>query len=303
LQDFLILELKSFNLKYLYSGFDGIRPEVLDFGSYDFERADWKDLFFSFSENLRELVKQKLPAYSQLETYLVLPHEISVGARIRTFENLDGDISGWEYWEVRQSLVDDDSGYQVQFESEQRPSRTGIIEKNALAVRNRHLARINSILKDRSLFLSGMYLPQTLWKGIFDTTEQDSSHKMIIYKENNSFLCIFWNADSPLQMKWYHERRARRDSEEGPEIPLIESIADNVANSISSAPGFVDMPVLIFDSNMDQEEISVLKEKIGANLGFFPQELLQESSYSPGQIEYLMAYCAHKKASELYVKS
>jgi hypothetical protein len=104
-------------------------------------------------------------------------------------------------------------------------------------------------------------------------------------------------------MKWYHERKSRRNSEDGPEIPLIARISENVANSISSAPGLSEMPVLIFEGNMNQDEISVLEEKIADNLGFFPSESLEESSYSPGQIEYLMTYCAHKKASELYIKS
>ncbi|NIP41488.1 MAG: hypothetical protein GWO41_06965 [candidate division Zixibacteria bacterium] len=303
MQDFLILELKSFNLKYLYSGFDGIRPEILDFGSYEFERADWKDLFFSFSESLRELVKQKLPAFHQLETYLILPHEFSVEARVRAFEYLSQNIDGWDHWEMRQSLVEDQSGYQVQSITRHKPDDSGIMEKNALAVRNRHLARIGSILKERSLFLSGIYLPQMLWKDILEMTAHDSSCKMIIYKEDESLLCVFWNINGSFQMKWYHERKSRRDSEEGPEIQLIERISENVANSISSAPGLTEMPVLVFEGNMDQDEISVLEEKIGDNLGFFPSERLEENSYSPGQIEYLMTYCAHKKASELYIKS
>ncbi|MBD3218510.1 MAG: hypothetical protein GF310_09565 [candidate division Zixibacteria bacterium] len=228
---------------------------------------------------------------------------MAVEGRIKSFPELAEAIPDWNQWEVRQSLIHEKRGYQVEFEPERRPNAAVLSERNSLAVRNRHLAKTAEILKTNSLFLSGIYLPQGLWRGIFDQIGQGVSPKTIIYKENSSYLCITSQKTGFPKLKWYHQRKTDQEQPDISDKHLIGNVADNLANSISSAPGLSDMPVLVFEGVMDQDEISILQEKLGDNLGFIQPDKIQENIYSPGQIEYLMPYCAHKKISGFYISS
>ncbi len=223
--------------------------------------------------------------------------------RIKSFPELAEAIPEWNQWEVRQSLIHEKRGYQVEFEPERKLNPTDLTERNSLAVRNRHLARTAEILKQNLLFLSGIHLPQELWRNIFDQTGRKLSPKTIIYKENSSYLCATSQKAGFPELKWYHQRKTDQEKPDISEKHLIINVADNLANSISSAPGLSDMSVLVFEGVMDQDEISILQETLGDNLGFIQPDKIQENIYSPGQIEYLMPYCAYKKVSELYISS
>jgi hypothetical protein len=149
LQDFLVLELKSGCLKYLYSGVDKNRPEILDFGQYDFAIAEWHRLFVSFEECLSKIITEKLPAFKQLETYLILPAEMVIPAEIRYFGSPASALQGWHDWELAQLLPEEDEGYMAAY-ADTRAHHTHKLAQNCcLAARNRHIDRISAIMSER----------------------------------------------------------------------------------------------------------------------------------------------------------
>jgi hypothetical protein len=228
---------------------------------------------------------------------------MAVEGRIKSFPELAESIPDWNQWEVRQSLIHEKRGYQIEFEAERKPNPAVLSERNSLAIRNRHLAKTAEILKENSLFLSGIHLPQELWRNIFDETGHKASPKTLIYKENGSYLCITFQKAGFPKLKWYHQRKTYQENPDMSNKHLIGNVANNLTNSISSVPGLSDMLVLVFEGIMDQDEISILQEKLGDNLEFIQPDKIQENIYSPGQIEYLMPYYAQKKISEFYISS
>lgn len=294
-QDFLVLELKPFSLRYLYSGYDGFRPEVLDFGCYDFESHSWPDLFLSFAGKLRRMAREKLPPYSQLETYLILPAEMAVQSRILSFDYPGDEIDDWDDWELSQTLAGEDDGYCAEFLSSGSQAETRLHSYIGAAVRNRHINTLDTVLKSNSMFFSGVFLPQALWKEILDRIMGSSAEICLIYREDNSHLFIHHSSSGFPRMKWYQQRKCDENDPDKIGDEVIRNLAENLMYSLPYGNDGAHPPLYFFQDSFSHEETLLLEKILEVSLHDISGDILPDREYSPGQIEYLMPFCAHKK--------
>lgn len=297
-QDFLVLELKPFSLRYLYSGYDGFRPEVLDFGCYDFESHSWPDLYLSFSQKLKQITREKLPPFSQLETFLILPSEMAVLSPILRCRFPDDDAEDWDDWELSQTLVDEDHGYSAEFLESAAGHDDRLHTSMAAAIRNRHINAINQALKANAMFLSGVFLPQVLWKDFIERIRHPNEEVCLLYREDNYHLFIHHGAYGFPRMKWYQQRKSDENRPDKIENEVIKNLAENLTYSLPVGNNGAHPPLYFFQDSFSSEETAALESILQLNLKEIPVEFLPERLYSPGQIEYLMPYCTHKKISD-----
>lgn len=298
LQDFLVLELKSDCLKYLYSGIDGNRPEILDYGQYDFAVADWPRLFASFDKQLGAIIREKLPAFKQLETYLILPSEMVIPAEIRYFGSPASALEGWHDWELSQLLPEEEEGYMATY-ADSRASQTDKLAQNCcLAARNRHINGISAIMRERSLFLAGLLFPQSLWTEIAAMLPARESHSEFFYRDGHTLVNASFRKGCFCRIKRYpfSHGDATKDSKVGD--AAVRQMVENLSWAAVSDPERTDNMIYIFGENFDQEDINVMQDLIREKISIIPEDMLPLEIDVSNRMENLLLRAAHKKIAE-----
>lgn len=250
-----------------------------------------------FASKLRQIKKDKLPPFTHLETYLIPPAEMAIQSQI-LFPGIPNDDNGdWNDWELSQTLAEEDEGYSAEF-IEDAKIEGQLCSGMGAAVRNRHINAINKILKSNSMFLSGIFLPQTLWKDILDRIKVSNSEICMIYREDNCHLFIHHGSHGFPRMKWYQQRKCDENKPDKIENEAINNLAESLMYSLPYGNDGAHPPLYFFQDSFSQEETIILENKLGTSLNDISGDILPEKLYSPGQIEYLMPYCAHKKISD-----
>jgi len=291
-----VLELRSNNIKYLYSGFDDTNPEILDYGSVDFPFRDWTDLFLSFSEKLEDIVSRKLPPFQQLETFLIPPPEMIITAEARSpgFEEEYRDE--WMRWELTQTLLTENQDYTTEFSLPIGNIADNLDQNSGLALRNRHLRRLNSLLRKNSLFLSGVFPPHILWQEMFEYLAPQESHSNLLIKENDAYLHIHYRKSKHPRIQWYRNET----HDEGKSHDSFELLMDNLSIELMANNHQTGAKVFVFKDNFEHNDILRLEERLKADVKIVTRDQ-KLPEIIDGNVEYLLISQTHKKIGELFV--
>lgn len=298
LQDFLVLELKSDCLKYLYSGVDNNRPEILDYGQYSFDTAQWPRLFVSFEEYLSTIIAEKLPGFKQLETYLILPAEIVIPAEIRYFGSPASALEGWHDWELSQLLPEEDEGYMAAYADTRAHQAHKLAQNCCLAARNRHINSISAIMRERSLFLAGLLFPQSLWTDLAKILPAQESHNEVFYRDRNMLVNASFRKGCFCRLKCYPFSPGNSDNHTADGGAALRRMVENLSWAAVSDPDQADNMIYVFSDNFEQGDISSIQNLIGEKISVIPRDMLPPEIDVSKRMEYLLLHAAHKKIAE-----
>jgi hypothetical protein len=298
LQDFLVLELKSDCLKYLYSGVDKNRPEILDYGQYGFAEAEWPRLFASFEEYLSKIITEKLPAFKQLEAYLILPAEMVIPAEIRYFGSPASALEGWHDWELSQLLPEEDEGYMAAYADTKAYHTHKLAQNCCLAARNRHINGISTIMRERSLFLAGFLFPQSLWTDLAKMLSARESHSEVFYRDGNTLVNASFRKGCFCRLKRYPFSPGDSDNRTAVGGASLQRMVENLSWAAVSDPDRTDNMIYVFSDNFDQGDISSMQNLIGEKISVIPEDMFPPEIDVSNRMEYLLLHAAHKKIAE-----
>ncbi len=300
IQDFLILELGPEGLKYLYYGFDHINAEILDQGRLKSENCGWPGFLGSLKYNLNRLRSDILPPQKILEAFIVVPEEMTIPFRIIMPYNILSNNPDMHLWELNQIMTEDTNGYSALFKQYDQESRDNV-SVNGLAVRNSILDKINSILKENSIHLSGMYLPHELWQELDSLLPEKYNRSAILYKSDSS--CMIYHAGNgavadlqryPLPQDLAGENGNFRKS--------LHLISENISYISQSGNPGSKVQTAVFEGNFGYDEIDIIQELLGDRPEIIRPDDLGEELNPRDRWEYLPALVAGKKSAELYMQ-
>lgn len=294
-QDFLTLEINSGGLKYLYSGFDRDRPEILDHGRIDFETSEWTDLFVSLNQGLQELIGKRMPSFKQLRTYLVPPPEMTIATAI-IYPELDRKLpKDHRQWEIRQTLPGNDSEFQTICTTSRTSDNPVLKSEHCLAIRDKHLTRFNEILQARGLVASGMFSVQQLFRQYASGLPSLFNEGIILLRDADYIRAVFYQSDGYPVIK--HNPIASNASGEVFRAGFI----NEDLSLYSASSGFTErLPVFILKDNFDAEQCQKLKDDLGLQLNTIDRDDLPHSGEHDFEAEYLTLLLAHREIEMIY---
>ncbi len=223
---------------------------------------------------------------------------MAIRSSVLSPDTLCNEIDDWDDWELSQTLAEEDEGYSAEFIKADTKIENRLQEGMGTAVRNRHINAINKALKSNSMFLSGIFLPQTLWRDVLDKIIASNREICMIYREDNSHLFIHHSASGFPRLKWYQQRKCDESKPDKIENEAINNLAESLIYSLPYGNDGAPPPLYFFRDSFSQEETAILENKLGISMNDISGDILPEKLYSPGQIEYLLPYCAHKKVCD-----
>ncbi|MBD3380720.1 MAG: hypothetical protein GF404_00845 [candidate division Zixibacteria bacterium] len=294
-QDFLTLEIYSGGFKYLYSGFDRDRPEILDHGRIEFETSEWTELFVSLNQALKELIGKRMPSFKHLRTYLVPPPEMTVATAI-VYPELDRELpKNHRQWEIRQTLPGDDGEFQTICTLPRKSDNPVLKSEYCLAIRDSHLARFNEILQTRGLVASGMFSVQQLFRQYADGLPSLFNEGIILLRDPDYIRAVFF------QSRGYPVIKQKPIASSASAGDFRTGFLNQDLSVYSASSGFTErLPVYILKDNFDAEQCQKLKDELGLQLNTIDKDDLPQSGEIGFEAEYLTLLLAHREIEKIY---